>query len=361
MSRIIKIVLILLAGLVCIMAIAAVALFLFFDPNDFKEEISAGVRDATGRELVIDGDLSLSVFPWLAIDVGRTELGNAENFGEQPFLSFENASLSVQMLPLILRQDITVGTASIDGLVVNLEIAGDGRTNWDDLSAASVDGDDADEEVSDEPFELEVSGVAVTNATISYSDAQAGASYVLSNLNFETGGISENEPVDLTAEFDFNAAPDELSGFLAMRGTALMKDGGAQLSVEGLNVAGEIAGLVSQPTEFNFDSRELHLDTVAQNMSLGEMDLTIFGMSLSANVAPFSYAGNPQPEAQLRVAEFSLKALMQTLDIEPPATADPDAMSRVSFEATATVGEDDLTERYFFRNYQQAYDVPDEV
>jgi AsmA protein len=60
---------------------------------------------------------------------------------------------------------------------------------------------------------------------------------------------------------------------------------------------------------------------------------------MSADVAPFSYAGNPQPVAELRIAEFSLKDLMKILDIEAPVTADPNAMQRVSFTGKAAVGE----------------------
>ena len=41
------------------------------------EVITAAVKQATGRDLVISGDISVSVFPWLAVDIGHTELGNA--------------------------------------------------------------------------------------------------------------------------------------------------------------------------------------------------------------------------------------------------------------------------------------------
>ena len=100
--------------------------------------------------------------------------------------------------------------------------------------------------------------------------------------------------------------------------------------------------LLNKPTEFNFDSRALQVDTEAQSIDPGEFDLTIMGMSMAAVVEPFSYAGTPQPVAELRVAEFSLKELMQALDIEPPATADENAMTSVSFSARAAVGENDI-------------------
>ena len=102
MAKIAKIVLILIGALVGLIVVAAIGLTLFFDPNDYRDDISTQVRNATGREFVIDGELSISVFPWLAIEVGHTTLGNAEGFGDEPMLSFDKASLSVEIMPLLL-------------------------------------------------------------------------------------------------------------------------------------------------------------------------------------------------------------------------------------------------------------------
>ena len=119
MGRLVRILLLVVAGFVGLTVIAAVALFLFFDPNDFRDEISAQVKSATGRDLVIEGDLSLSVFPWIAVNIGRTQLGNAEGFGDDPFLSFEEARLSVRLAPLLFQQTVTIGTASLDSFALN--------------------------------------------------------------------------------------------------------------------------------------------------------------------------------------------------------------------------------------------------
>src|SRR5688572_32892076 len=122
MGRFLKILLIAVAGLVGLLIVAAIALLLFVDPNDYREEIAAKVKQATGRHLVIEGNLSLKVFPWVAVEVGRSSLGNAPGFGDEPFATFEQARLSVRLLPLILRQEIAIGTASLDSLVLNLMV-----------------------------------------------------------------------------------------------------------------------------------------------------------------------------------------------------------------------------------------------
>src|SRR5210317_2408861 len=102
MSRAFKILGILAITAVVVTVFAATVFVLVFDPNDYRDKISEGVREATGRELVIEGDLELSLFPWLAIELGRTQLGNAPGFDETPFASFDSARLSVRVMPLLL-------------------------------------------------------------------------------------------------------------------------------------------------------------------------------------------------------------------------------------------------------------------
>ena len=47
---------------------ALLALPAFIPVEEVKSQITAGARDATGRELTIDGPLSLSVFPRIEIE-----------------------------------------------------------------------------------------------------------------------------------------------------------------------------------------------------------------------------------------------------------------------------------------------------
>jgi AsmA protein len=71
--------------LVVIVAAALLSLRLFVNPNNFKDRIAAAVKQSTGRELKLDGDIKLSVFPWIALELGPATLGNPPGFGDQPF------------------------------------------------------------------------------------------------------------------------------------------------------------------------------------------------------------------------------------------------------------------------------------
>lgn len=347
MKRFLKILLVLVVACVGVGMLASIALFLFFDPNDFRDDISAGVKEATGRDLVIEGELSLSLFPWIAIEIGRTQLGNAEGFGDEPFLSFEAARLSVRVMPLLFGGEIAVGTASIDSLSVNLQVKSNGETNWDDLASMGESSEkqivddilqEQPEQTESEPISFDIANISISNASVSYTDAQAGSRSSITDLTLNTGRIAAGSPFDLNATFRFEVTPGDLGGQLSIRGTVLASEGMAHIDISGMNISGTLQGVAAQATDFNFDARAIAIDTGKQSIALGEMDLGLLGISMVANVEPFSYAGDPRPTATITVHEFSLKTLMTTLGTEPLETADENALQRVSFSAKVAVG-----------------------
>ncbi|MFQ6005453.1 MAG: AsmA family protein [Woeseia sp.] len=341
MGRVAKLLLIIIAGIVGIAVLASIALLLFFDPNDFRDEISAQVRDATGRELVIEGDLSLSVFPWVAVRVGSTRLGNAEGFGDEPFLSVAEAILSVRLMPLLIEQTISIGTASLDSLSLNLEVAANGRNNWDDLAEAAGQGPAADIEETNEGRALDIASVSLSNASISFRDAQAGTSNTVDGLTLSTGSITAGKPFDLEAEFDFGNEPAGVSGHLEFGGTVTLAGDKEQLSIRDSRFEGQLDGVAAETTEFRLSAPSVNVDMAAGRVSMGAMDLSLLGIDVSAEVEPTSYT-NPRPGMTLQVRPFSLRELMRTLGVDAPPTADPEALERVSFSARAEVDESAL-------------------
>src|SRR5476651_2212387 len=102
--RIGKVVSLGVAGVIALIVIALVAVWLLVNPNDYKPRIAAAVRDATGRDLELTGDIKLALFPWIALELGPASLGNPPGFGEQPFLKFQHAAVRARLLPLLARR-----------------------------------------------------------------------------------------------------------------------------------------------------------------------------------------------------------------------------------------------------------------
>ncbi|MEW8091828.1 MAG: AsmA family protein, partial [Candidatus Thiodiazotropha endolucinida] len=87
-----------LIGMVLLLIIAAVILIpMFVDPNDHKDRIVAEVKKATGRDLAIGGDIGLSVFPRLALELNGLTLSNAKGFKEGDFAAVKHAEVGVNL------------------------------------------------------------------------------------------------------------------------------------------------------------------------------------------------------------------------------------------------------------------------
>ncbi|HHA18646.1 MAG TPA: AsmA family protein, partial [Methylophaga sp.] len=103
---IILVVIIVIAGLI--------ALPFIVDPNDYKQEISDQVEKATGRTLTLDGDIGLSVFPWIALEMGPLSLSNAKGFKAEHFAKVEAAEIRIKLMPLLQKQ-LEMDTIVLDG------------------------------------------------------------------------------------------------------------------------------------------------------------------------------------------------------------------------------------------------------
>ena len=132
MKPVLKILFWLIGVVFTLIIIAAIVLPLLVDPNDFRDDIGQAVKKQTGRELIIEGDLSLSVVPWLGGKVGRASLSNAPGLGDEPMLAIEGASVGVRLIPLLSRR-LEVSEITLDGARINL-YRGSSGSNWDDLT-----------------------------------------------------------------------------------------------------------------------------------------------------------------------------------------------------------------------------------
>jgi len=315
MGRPAKILAWLVAAVIAIFAIAAIALTLFFDPNDFREEIATAVHDETGRDLQIDGEISVKLFPWLAVEVGHAVLGNAEGFGEEPFAEFDRAHLSVRIVPLILSQEAKIGTAEIDGLRLNLQANGSGRTNWDDLLESG--GDEAAAEAGGSgKAALEVSGVGINNATITYADQQTGDRYELTDVNFKLGRISSDAgPIPGTGSLHFDVQPAGYSGDVELDTTVVFDLDTGVITLDGFTVEGDLDGLVDAPTRMSFDTASMEIRSAESMVSMEPVTFSVLDIDMSAEVEPFSYADVIEPVAQIRVEPFSPRSLMHLFEV----------------------------------------------
>jgi len=197
---------------VVIVIAALIALPFIVDPNDYKQEITEQVENATGRTLTINGDIGLSVFPWVALELGQLSLSNATGFKAKAFADVNEAEIRIKLLPLLSKK-LELDTIILDGLTLNLAKNKVGKTNWDDLTgdtkstdtSSKTEKDDktTSDQVNASPLAgLTIAGVKLTNANIVWDDESKGEKFQLNNFNLTTDPIERGKPTAVDVAFD---------------------------------------------------------------------------------------------------------------------------------------------------------------
>jgi len=312
MNKPLKILAIVLGGLLALLAILAITLILVFDPNAYKGEIIQAVKDKTGRELRIEGKLGWSFFPWIGIETGKLELGNAPGFGPEPMARIDAAGAKVELLPLLRKQFVV--TAILDGLKLNLARNAAGKTNWDDLTAPPSKTERAPEKSvpGTQPGigGISVNKIDVRKADITWKDQKNGAQYAVHNLDFKTGRIAAGNPVDVQLSFDLESGQPPLR------------------------------------TRVDLKSR-MNLDLEAQTLNVDSLTLALGDLTLQSNFKGTHMFDAPSVTGALEISPFNPRVLMDKLGVKVE-TAGKTALTKLSlktkFSATTDNAElKDLT------------------
>ena len=119
-----------LVAIVVIGLFTAAAVFVYTaDHSRIKALIETTVSDATGRELTIAGDLTLSISLNPQLVTGDVTLANA-SWGSKPgMLTIGKLKVGVKLLPLFIG-DVEIDDIQFTDTIVLLEADANGQGNW---------------------------------------------------------------------------------------------------------------------------------------------------------------------------------------------------------------------------------------
>ncbi len=373
MRRLLKILGVIIGVIVLLVVAMVITVPLVVDPNDYKDQITGAVKDATGRTLTIDGKIGLSVFPWLGVGLSGVQLSNAQGFGKAPFAAVQSVAVRVKLLPLLSKR-VEVDKITLAGLELHLEKAADGRTNWADLAARPEGRSAAGQPERAGPglAGLSVSGIEVRDASVSWSDAEAGQRYTLERLNLETGALEPGKPLAMRLSVQLHSDAPKLAGRLVIAGTLVASPDMQHFSVkpldlrledvqaeQGLAGSGRLKGdisfdvgsgrLESPAVDLELDAKggpigaaglnaqlkaALSVETRSGRLSLKGLELASDQLRLVGDLETQGLASDhPSLAGSLRVAELDLRAWLQQRGIALPAMADDEALTRFALEA----------------------------
>lgn len=366
-----------LLGLVVFVAAAGAAAFMFVPTDVIRNRVAAEVKARTGRDLVIAGRPSLTLWPRPAVSLKDVTLSGPPAMGGGPLIRVAEIEVAVQILPLLLH-DVTIDRLILRKPVVDLVVDVQGRRSWDfadaglvQLAQATTPGKALPKELQDfvkgatdgtgvaqmpassssrsRISDVTLGNVGVVDGTVRYRDARAGidetvtalnATFALANIAspLETKGdlVWRGEPVAITAQLapfralmegrpiqaQLKATAAPLS--LSYEGTAATQpdldlDGRVSLKAPSLE---KLARWTGRPVGAGLAggvSIEGKLKQAAQVTAFNDARLSIGPLAGSGTVSVDSRGARPFVKGAMHVAVLDLNTLRTLADAAPPA------------------------------------------
>ena len=243
-------------SVIALLIILLVAVPFFIDVNAFKPQIAAEVKKATGRELVIDGPIDLSLLPTPVVTVKGVKFFNAPGSKNANMVEVKSVTVKPAILPL-LSGGIEVDEVTLVEPKIVLEINAAGKPNWEFTPSVAEAKPAAPKAGPARPLSL--GRLTIDNGTLIFSDAKAGLSVVAEKASFTASVGSIDGPYSLAGSATVNGAPLKLDLAVGVKGQAghsadlSLQAGGGRLGFKGtlseLGPNARVAGAASMAAE----------------------------------------------------------------------------------------------------------------
>ncbi|MEQ9316211.1 MAG: AsmA family protein [Henriciella sp.] len=335
----------LISGLVFLVFVAAIIAVPFLVPNSvYKAQIEKAATNALGRDVEVAGDVSISVFPGISASVADVSVANPDGFADDHMITAGALKGSVRLWPLLSRK-VEINELEFVDADVRLVRLADGRANWM-FGTGEEPAPEPDEDENAQAFSTTIGKFALQNASLSYDDAQTGASYRVTELDAETGFRSLDDTLSLKARGVFQDEPLAVDLKFTTPQSFLNESGGTLIFKLSSDMGrAEYEGLVSNGDEIGLDghfnisapqlgeiARFLDLDVGINLEPLGGLQLAgevkgglsalVFdfdSLELKAEALSATYSGtfspadNLQSDGQLKLSVRDLASLLQEI------------------------------------------------
>ena len=334
-----------------LLALVFIALLIFaatFDANNYKPQIIEQVEKATGRTFSIDGDINLSVFPWVGLKVERVSLGNEKGFKAEQFAAIKQLDVKVNVLPL-LKKEVEINTIRLHGLDVSLEVAKNSANNWSSLAQTEAAPESAMEseataaEKSQQPVaekegalalqSLRVEGFEFVDAMIRYDDRSSNTSATVSELNLSTSAITFDEPIDVTFGARIENSQPVIDTRLEMS-TQLTFD--KELTTYTLRDL--VFTIIANANEFIPQQEKIEIRSSIdvsmddERVVLKQLQLSALGTTTLADITVSQFMQTPVIQGDIEVQPFNAREVAKRVAVELPVMAKADALHHVAIK-----------------------------
>ncbi|HKT20435.1 MAG TPA: AsmA family protein, partial [Stellaceae bacterium] len=235
-----------LGALIVVIVVAAVIAPFFIPVDTYKAKVVALVKDQTGRDLHINGKVSFSLLPSLALEANDVSLANPPGAASPDMLKLKTLAVKLRLLPL-LHGAVAVDQFKLVQPVIDLEVDKAGTPNWVFKPAAkpakpSAPAAPAPQAASSGGVpQISLGDVSIVDGQASYLDQRTGEKRVLSDINMQLSLPDFAGPFNAKGSATWNGEKVTITAAVAKPG-ALQSGGTSPLEV----------ALQSAPIKFDF-------------------------------------------------------------------------------------------------------------
>lgn len=317
MKYLVKILLTVISGSLILGLLAVIIFLLNFDPNDYKTDIGRWVKTMTGREFIIKGDLTLTLFPWLGIKLTQVSLANTTHFDSSVFASIDQVQLRVKVMPLF-KQKLEVDTIVLDQMDLRLQRNTRGQTNWADLVALIGNQSTGRGNLVITDFKL--NGLIVTAATVVWEDQLTLSNYRLSQLNLSTSVLTLAQPFNCHLQMTMESNMLPWRAQLNLSSLVYWNVVTQHYRFESLQLAVKLASSSSSRSlmipprfqQFSLTS-QLTINLTQQSLKWSALRLQLLPVILTGEVQFKNWYTVPMFTGQLQLVKLNLAALFPIL------------------------------------------------
>ena len=339
-----KRVLVILSGVLLLLIIAAFSVPFFIPKSVYKKQIETAATNALQREVILAGDVNISVFPRIAASVSEVTVANPDGFATPYMIEAGELRGSVKWMPLLSRRVDVQEIAFVDANVF-LQRKADGSTNWE---LASSDTPSETTENSGGGFDAGIASAVLQNASLTFQDDESGKTYELTDfdlqaslrgmdqpLSAEASGLFQNQVFDLSLRLETPAAltsnlPATTEFKLSSKLGDIRYDGNVQLgdapSVDGaFNIASSDVAALARQFDLELPAQDALGRVQISGQADGPFDALVFtGLDLSHSsellsasyAGDVSLAGDGSISGNLSVSSKELRGLLAAADTE---------------------------------------------
>ena len=354
MLKPVKIILSVIAVLLLLIVMSLFLAYFFIDPNGYKPEIAAAVKEKTGKDLNLIGELKLSLFPWLGVSTGSMTLSNGPGFQDQDFATLDASEIKVNLLPL-LSQKIDVSRIVLKGLVINLEKNSQGVNSWDSLTSvkapvsASVSIDNnAEQMVVNSLAALAVGAIAIEHAQINWRDQTTAKQLFFKDITVTTDSFSFDKPVALRLSGLIIKPDSHYKAAIDYNAELLVSEKMASFAVNNSELQATVSteNTADKALKATVSIANVLLDKPAQTIKVSGVKLLAGDIVVSADLSGTHLDDHFTIQGPVILSPFNPRAVMTSLGINMPALQDKQALTQSSlrFNLSATDQAIDLQE-----------------